>query len=281
MNAWHQRNLLESDFPFALHSAKDLQFPPHWHKEIEIIYVLEGQITVGINNDLYILEQKDILLIGGSDIHSFLSSSEHSRIFIIQFNLDLLSPLDLEYRKFAYKFIGNSTIFDNTKASSIHNEIEQQILSMIDEYTNKYDGFKMSLKARIYDLLVILIRHVPMRTYTQHEKNRRIQKLERLDKIFKYVENNYHKPITLEQAAQQVNLSTHYFSRFFKNSTGITFSQYLSSFRIKQAEWYLLNTSYNITEIALKCGFGSIKTFNRVFKFHNGWPPSTYRANNI
>lgn len=137
------------------------------------------------------------------------------------------------------------------------------------------------MKARLYDLVVLLIRKVPMEKRTYEDENRQIDTLNRLENVFQYVEKNYSLEISLEQAAFVAGYSIYHFTRFFKKNTGITFSQYLSNFRITKAEWELLNSNSNITEIAYKSGFNSIKTFNRVFKQVKGQAPSQYRKSKI
>ena len=90
----------------------------------------------------------------------------------------------------------------------------------------------------------------------------------------RYLESNYMNSITLEDAARNVNLSSYYFSRLFKKISGMNFKQYLNSIRVEKAESKIKNTGMPITDIALECGFNSIRTFNRVFKSARGCAPS-------
>ncbi len=60
----------------------------------------------------------------------------------------------------------------------------------------------------------------------------------------------------------------------------MTFGRFLSSFRVKVAEKYLLEEDLTVTDIAFKCGFNSIKTFNRVFKIIKGCTPTEIRKRN-
>ena len=116
-----------------------------------------------------------------------------------------------------------------------------------------------------------------MTKYSPHEKSRKLGRLERLEQVFEYVDNNYDRPISLDQIARVANFSIYHFTRFFKETTGMTFGEYLNSYRIKKAEAYLEDAQNTITEIAFKSGFNSIKTFNRVFKHQKGCSPSEYR----
>jgi AraC-like DNA-binding protein len=69
----------------------------------------------------------------------------------------------------------------------------------------------------------------------------------------------------------------YHFTRFFKDTTGMTFWQYLNNYKVSKAVNLLINTSDSISEIAFNSGFNSIKTFNRVFKQVKGCSPSEFR----
>lgn len=283
MQALHQRELVSSDFPFRLFESGNLEFPPHWHEEIEMVYVLEGEIDVGVNNRLYKLNPKDILLIGGRDIHSFSSQNIQSKLVIIQFKLSLFDSLSSMFgdRRFVRPLLQHSRRLDKDPESTAHQRIENQILDMIQEYSGKLEGYRLALKARLYDLAVILLRQVPMENYPPREKSRLLNRLERLKKVFAYVEENYNRSISLEEVAEEASFSVYYFTRFFKEATGMTFGQYLSFYRINIAEEYLLSYNDPITEVAFKAGFNSIKTFNRVFKKLKGCSPTEFREQNM
>jgi AraC-like DNA-binding protein len=279
MQAWHQKNLLSPDFPFHLAISENLEFPPHWHEEIEVIYSLEGEMQVGLNNEIYTIQPRDIFLIGGGDVHHFISGRKGSRCVIIQFGLAFFDSFSnvISDRRFVRPMLGYSKKLGTEEQTNIHQAMERQILAIMDEYQEKKDGYQMALKARIYDLVVILLRQVPMEPYQPREKSRQISRLKRLEKVFGYVEENYYRNIGLEEIARVANYSPYHFTRFFKESTGINFNDYLNSFRIKKVERLLLDMDLTITEVAYKAGFNSIKTFNRVFKKLKGCSPSEYR----
>ena len=69
-----------------------------------------------------------------------------------------------------------------------------------------------------------------------------------------------------------------YFSRFFKEATGVRFVEYVNAFRANVARQLLLQNEHSITEIAYRAGFNSIETFNRVFKSVHGCAPSLLRG---
>jgi AraC-like DNA-binding protein len=278
MEALFQKNKLESDFPFTLSVSEGIfSFPHHWHDEIEIVYVIKGKMKIGINNSIYELKERDMIIISSGDVHYFLGFAEYSKRVIIQFNLAIFDNLSsLNDRRIM------RSLFDNIKSLGSHwdhkvqKDIEEQLLGLMKEYTCAQSGYKLALKARLYDLAVILMRMIPTEYLIKGNENKHSEKLKRLESIFQYVENNFNQSITLEEAANIAGFSLYHFTRFFKECIGITFGQYLSNYRITRAEWFLLNDDDSITEVAFKSGFNSVKTFNRIFKKLKGCAPTEY-----
>lgn len=94
----------------------------------------------------------------------------------------------------------------------------------------------------------------------------------------RFIAEHHARPLRLEDAARSANLSTTYFSRMFKKSTAVGFSEYLTRVRIAQARNLLLNPDMNVSEIAFAVGFQSVPHFNRVFKRLVGKSPTEFRG---
>ena len=82
--------------------------------------------------------------------------------------------------------------------------------------------------------------------------------------------NHYHKPLTVQQMADMVNLSKMYFGNLFKQETGMTFRTFLTLIRMNKAEEMLYSGEYKIHEVADACGFSDVFYFSRIFKKHRG-----------
>lgn len=96
-----------------------------------------------------------------------------------------------------------------------------------------------------------------------------------------YIEENYSNPICLEDVANIVYLNPTYFSVFFKNKTGINFSDYLINYRIEIALKLLKDVSLSISEISEKVGYKNTRYFSRLFKKVVGISPSVYRKYHV
>lgn len=100
----------------------------------------------------------------------------------------------------------------------------------------------------------------------------------RMTDVYTYIRENYFKPISLEKVSKIAGMSPFSFSRFFKKNCGACFVEYLNRVRTNKACYLLRETEYQVQDIALECGFGSISNFNKQFRKTEGLSPRDYRA---
>jgi len=92
-----------------------------------------------------------------------------------------------------------------------------------------------------------------------------------------YIKDNFAGPLGLEDVALEVGVSPYHFSKVFKRSTGLKFTEYLSRVRMERAKALLLDHRYQIGQIAFEVGFQSLAPFNRTFLRFEGITPREYR----
>ena len=91
-----------------------------------------------------------------------------------------------------------------------------------------------------------------------------------------YLENHYADDISLEDMAEQVNISPQYFSKLIKKTTGFNFIDWLSMLRVKKAKELLTNSNLNVKEVCFMVGYKDPNYFSRIFKKRIGITPSEY-----
>jgi two-component system response regulator YesN len=100
-------------------------------------------------------------------------------------------------------------------------------------------------------------------------------------KIIRYIEDNYHKKISLNDIGNIVYMHSTHVSKVFKKETGINISDYIVNYRIKMAKELLCDPKYKVYDVAYKVGFKGPKYFVRVFKAKTGMTPSQFRKKNL
>jgi len=99
----------------------------------------------------------------------------------------------------------------------------------------------------------------------------------RIQKIKDYIDNHYQEEIRVDTLAEMINMTPNALSRFFKQKTNRSLSNYINDVRIGQAAALLVDSQMPVVEISYKCGFNTISNFNRTFKSVKGVTPSEFR----
>lgn len=157
--------------------------------------------------------------------------------------------------------------------SDISSSIEEVFFEPLEVYEDilKYQTAKEML-IELQNKLIEIIEYINF--YNSGKLNIIIQRSK------DYINKNYQDPeLTLEQVANSVNVSQHYFSVIFKRKTGETFIDYLTKVRLEKAKELLKILSFKIYEISEIVGYNNATYFSSIFKRHIGVSPTEFRNN--
>jgi AraC-like DNA-binding protein len=269
---------LDPVFPFRIIGNEgSILTTPHWHRELELIYVTKGKINFGLNNQAFELYEGEFVFIDSGSIHYVLASPGSHRL-VFQFDYTFFSSLESEGIDSHYLF---SEAFPLSRQwpERVSHKAKKFLDNIELEYQQKKDGYRYAIKSDILQFLLLLIRKVPKKSQSIQRMNqpRTYDILQKLDLIFKYVEKHYQEAIYLEDVASEIAYSVFHFTKFFKKNTGQTFLGFLHNYRIDKAKWLLLNTNDSVYNISDATGFESTKTFYRIFKQIMQMTPLEYR----
>lgn len=100
----------------------------------------------------------------------------------------------------------------------------------------------------------------------------------RIKKVKAHIEDTDFSSVSLSDAADLAGLEKKYFSRFFKEKTGICFRDWIACARVKRSQEMLMERDYTVTETCFAVGFRDLRTFERAFKKHTGMTPRDFKA---
>ena len=102
--------------------------------------------------------------------------------------------------------------------------------------------------------------------------------MRRMIAVTDYIKSNLTADDLSQSAmAEMAGISRDYFSRIFKNVTGMNYNKWLNMIRLEKAVTLLSQEGITLTEVAMLSGFQSIPSFNRVFHEEKGMAPGEYR----
>lgn len=247
-------------------SNRVLDIPKHWHRAIEVIYPKVGYSNVWLNGKIHCVNSDEFLIINSQDIHTFISNESQYDGYAIQ--------IDINFIKILYPQIENVT-FINDYAEAIQIKIKSILDNMISVSSSHLSDMEMNGYALVLmSLLLQSSSDESKKIETQIIKNSNIIK-----EIMSYIDGNYTCKLSPQNIAEKYNFSYGYLSRLFKESTGITLSQYINYKRLEKAFNDLKFSSLNLTEIAMNNGFSDYKSFDRLFSERFKMKPSIFRRN--
>ncbi len=257
-------NNATKEYPFLIEHL-NVKYIPHFHKETEIVYVLDGELIFTLGNSTYKIKSGDICIIPPLLIHN-LYTEEYSKTFVMK----LYSAADL-----SNIHLQNHIMHP---IDSGYNKLYNYIDNIINENKNKEEHYKLAVNINAENILLFILRDTKYHKMDSKIKYKHISENKFLDSINAYLELNYQNDFSLYDIAKNFNYTKSYFCRYFKSVTGSTFWEYFTMFRLeKSIEYIKTSPKENFTVIAFKSGFKNVRSYNTAFKNFFQCTPSEYR----
>ena len=284
------RSHLQGAIASCLHFMDDenpcREIPAHYHEFIEIIYGIRGTFYASMSNRDVEVHEGDMLLINVNEVHAF-RHVEPCEYYCLQFDpaqfftspvystgAKYILPFMMSYSEGISKDADNSFSLLATKEELEDTYIPDYIRDYHKEFTEQAPGFELAIRADILRIFLWYLRRMEKNGISLYKSSAiRQEDLLRLNQVLDYIHENYMQPVLAEKMAKMCNMSYSYFSRFFRNCMGQTFSDYLLYVRLTEAEKLLITTSRSISQIALDTGFSTSSYFITQFKKHKNITP--------
>ncbi len=240
-----------------------IDYVPHFHDTIELVYVLDGNCTARGNFCDHNLEKGDLFIAFPNQIHSYCNEQ----------NID------------CYLFLFPSAIcpelahfFDTKIPKCPHirsGELSDLFLETIEhiyKYSHSPNFYHKQMTKGYFAVLLSLILQ-KLELTEMHSTNPTTEK-----KIINYCTENFQKPLTLDILAKELYVSRYHISHLFSSKLKISFNDFLNQLRVNNA-CERLKHGECVTDVAFESGFSSIRTFNRAFLKEIGMNPRNYIKN--
>ncbi len=262
----HQRDILE-----------------HWHSEVEFCYTFIGHAVHYIDGKVYTEEPGKLLITNSESVHKVISDidvpHDNSPVAVVL-------VVNYEFLKGVIPYLPEKYFLTEVKETGKTGDRIREIMEHFSGYGDTgYDLQKLPyyeqfhLMGKMYELLYFLCREA-LRDRDEifpinNEKN-----MERLRGVMLYINANYREPIRQQATAKKFYFTTSYFSRFFRQNTGMTFKEYLMRVRVRNAKEEILQTDHSILEVAMNNGFTDARALIHAFREVYDTTPYQYRKSN-
>lgn len=269
-NVLFERTSVPLDIGFQVRFVtRKYNSPPHWHPEMEILYILNGSATVRMKDRKYYLRPLDLIVIDSSVIHDVVYALPQTMGICIHISKSYVRRFlpDIELMQ----FVCPPDRMDYKKEKS-YLRLCQYLKDLTVLYFEQKPSYPLSSNAMLLQILAALVDDFSVPAGEKLEISG-VDNLVRVEQIFQFVESHYKEQISLQDAADELGLTKEYFCRFFRSSTGMTFLQYVNQVRLGHIYQDLLCAEGSVQEIMEKHGMYNVKLFYRLFKERYGCTP--------
>lgn len=260
---------LKEDFRlFHINDQTKKDFSYHYHDFHKIIVFISGKVTYHIEGKAYHLKPRDILLVSQGAIHKpeIDPSVPYERyIFWIRDDLSC-QELNTCFQK------ANDRSFNLVRADSALQERLKDLLPEIEQtLQNKHFGDTV-LRNALFTQFMIYINRIFLRTSSSPDKKTYSSDTQ-VEQLLKYINRNLSENLSIDQLANRFFFSKYHMMRKFKNETGYTIHNYITSKRLLMAR-SLISQGMPVMKAAQESGFHDYTTFVRAYKKQFGKAPS-------
>ncbi len=270
--------IAEKDRSYNSYVLKQSIFDDYWHyhPEIEITYIVKGEGIAFIGNKTVEFRPGMAFLLGPYLPHNFVSTDEEDVVMEkecwgLQFTQEWLnsfkesSALQRLFKAMSYGI--HLGILDTKEHETFETIVGDDPLRSIGAFFNF-----MALIAERPDFVTVSTNNAYSNVMSQKIS-------QRMERVSKYIQDHYQNPITLSEISDVASMTEQSFSRWFRQTSGLTFVDYLMQLRTTVASNLLVNTNKAMTEVAAESGFNSSSSFNRAFLKIKGCSPREFRKN--
>ena len=259
--------------------------PWHFHPEIEIMLILEGEGTRIVGDKIENYSRGDLIVVGSAVPHCWKSGPIHyespekirARAHVILFREDSFGNKffdlpELHNVKEFFKRAERGIKFTGKTKVSISEKIcKAYQLNGLQRFISFMDILSVMAESTEYETLL---------SRPNHSINSGAD-MQRINLVLDYLVVNFRNQIRLEDASSLACMSSTSFCRYFKARTNKSFGRFLNEIRIEHARKLLVSTNYNIDKICFESGFVNPPNFYEQFKKITKCTPSQYKKQQV
>ena len=247
---------------FYQEKGKSFMFKGEKHNFWELTYVDKGTLYSSVDGKTYVINKGELIFYKENQYHMQWSSENEGVSFVTV-------TFDMSF---------NSSRYLSDKVFTADEEFKDTIKKILME-ENRDQYYSNELIICYLKILIIkLIRNQNFENTMQDLDSNIKSKINNsiVENTLFYIHKNINKKISISEISGFVHVSQSYLSTVFKKVIGMTIVDYINKYRLDQSKHLLMESDYNITQIADMLGFASIHYFSRQFKSHFGLSPSEY-----
>ena len=249
------------------------RYENHDHSAVEICLTLEGTVDYIVQDSIYHVRKGEVLILPPEVPHS-LSMGDNSSRYLFLFEPETVYGMR-DIKAMLQQFNRTFYLHDGSDA---HIRIRETLLKAQAVYDRSEVMWNTACYGYILRVYAVLGQHYLLNPRNRQRETGNTVDSEVIMAAMGYINTHFREELSLDDVAEFSGFSRYYFSRSFKKQTGYSFKDYLCQKRLQVAMDLLIRSNTPMREVAAESGFGSVATFNRVFREKKGCTPTQYRA---
>lgn len=250
---YEMHDLNRRKLPFIFHSDvmdKSTRDYTHWHENLEILCFYKGNGRVLCDSLLTEVTEGDLFVVNSERLHMVESDCE-VRYYCLIVDADFCRQNGIP--------VGEVTYCDKI----VDHELQGVFQRVVAAFEGEDPYKEAKVKHETLGLLLLLAQRYTMQMETEPDD---VAHLDNVKSAIRYIKENFHKNIGVNDICQAAGLSRAYFSRIFKQITGFTVVNYVNMVRCQSAAKMLKTGKYKVKTVAEQCGFTNLSYFSLTYK---------------
>lgn len=248
--------------------------PIHWHRALQFVYVIKGELKIIIGDSEKALEKGDGIFINSDIVHEIQEIEQFSEFYCWNIGIpDVTNYMEYKYINHIVQQVQDVPYIHLSQWNVYHNRLLNIIEAVGEIYNKKEKNFELDIMMHFYHALkclLYIIHHQPSDFTYKFDS--------RVKQVMLYIQHHFSEKVTLTHLSRIIYLSEAETIKLFKKYVKQTPFEYLTKYRLEQS-MYMLNKEeqYTITEIGSACGFSTTSYFIKVFKEAYQMTPKQYQ----
>lgn len=252
-----------------------IDVPYHWQNGAEVLWMLRGELSLRIEENMHIGKVGDVFYINPGELHGMRAKSPDCLYLAFAFSMEWFrfSQTDEVSEKYLNPLTDGRIYVDNHLSEHAARSTTPLLQEISVDYESGNGAAWLNIKADFLKFYYCLYENAMM--FRKENNNAEHTMMIRL--ISDYIRKNSGEELSLDRLGDEFHMSPKYFSRYFLRHFGRNFTDHLTSVRIERAKTLLAETDKEISVIAEETGFSGSSYFIRKFRENQGMTPGQYR----
>lgn len=245
----------------------------HLHKELELLWVMEGSLAVSGAQGKYSIGPGEMMLLGPNQSHEYRKEGKSCTFLCVQ-----ASPSFFEGSFPAVAgLVPEAGVLSRVLPAAQRAQMQALLAQTALLYFEKPPYYAVACTGNLHLVLYLVLQHAPHRVLTQTEAGDQARRSERLARLIDFVDENYMHKLRLSDFARTEQRSMSYLSHFVKENLGQTFQEYVNTVRFYAACKMIAGGGARLLDVCMACGFSDYRYFSQTFRARLGMTPEAYR----